>query len=347
MISIPPGHRHNLLLALCCLPAIIIIIAVGFYLNKQAPAMLIASGALSLAFGANKTWRDSSFVVLFTTALGLMAASFLGSLAGNFPLLYLAGALLATGLYIVILDINANLGWIFLQSAIAFMVSGFFPGKLEAATTRATLLGCGCILQIFSLGLFFSGLRFNFREVTSLRKIKFYEGVKQLNQQYIHLRWSIFFGVIAMCLTITLDHHFNIQHSYWAEMTLLICLRSDYHESLLRVPARIIGTLVGVLAAGTLSTYLHDDLLIILAFFLSAGIAIFMSYSLTSKTYAFFAFFITMMIIFMLSGIGLVQGNIGVQRLEATTLGGIFALLTVFMTRLVTYIHIKKPEPSV
>lgn len=346
MINIPPGTRHNILLALCCLPAIMLIIALGFYFNRQAQATLMASGALSLSFGANKTWKGSTFVVLMATAFGLSIAAILGSLAGNSHMLYMAGAVLLTGLYIVISDINSSVGWIFLQSSIAFLVAGFFPGSLQQAADRAALMGIGSVLQIFSLGLFFQGLRFNRHELSSFKSLRFPKQLSLLNQHRIHLKWSITFGVIAMGLTIFIDRTISIQHSYWAEMTLLICLRNDYHESLLRVPARIMGTFIGGLAAGALSTYWQQPIIIVAAFLASALIAISMSYSLTPKVYAIFTFFITMMIIFMLSGISIAQGNIAEQRMEATLLGGIMALASVVLTKLVTYQHINQAKQN-
>ncbi len=346
MINIQPGTRHNILLALCCLPAIIFIIVMGFYFDKQAQATLVASGALSLSFGANKTWKGSTFVVLLTTAFGISLAAMLGSLAGNIHLLYLAGAVLATALYIIISDINSNVGWIFLQSSTAFLVAGFFPGTLEQAGDRAVLMGAGSLLQIFSLGIFFQGLRFSRRELSNLKMIRFPEQLSLMNQRRIHLKWSIIFSASAMGLTIFIDHTFNIQHSYWAEMTLLICLRNDYHESLLRVPARIMGTFIGGLVAGALSAYWQDPLIIVAAFFLSAFISVSMSYSLTPKIYAIFTFFITMMVIFMLSGISVVSGNIAGQRMQATLLGGVIALAAVVLTKLVTYQHINQAKQS-
>ncbi len=346
MINIQPGTRHNILLALCCLPAMMLIIAVGFYLNRQAQATLMASGALSLSFGANKTWKDSSFVLLLTTAFGLSIAAMLGSLAGNIHLLYLAGAVLATALYIIISDINSSVGWIFLQSSIAFLVAGFFPGTLKQASDRAALMGAGSLMQIMALGMFFQGLRFNLHELSSLRKIRFPEQFSLLNQHRIHLKWSIFFGASAMGLTIFIDHLFHIPHSYWAEMTLLVCLRTDYRESLLRVPARIMGTFIGVLVAGALSAYWQDPLPIVVAFFCSAFVAISMSYSMTPKVYAIFTFFITMMIIFMLSGIAVASGNIAAQRMGATLLGGLVALVAVLLTRLATYRHLQQAKQS-
>lgn len=93
--------------------------------------MLMTSGALSLSFGANKTWKDSSFVLLLITAFGLSIAAMLGSLAGNIHLLYLAGAVLATALYIIISDINSSVGWIFYSPASPFWWPDFSPARSD------------------------------------------------------------------------------------------------------------------------------------------------------------------------------------------------------------------------
>lgn len=53
-------------------------------------------------------------------------------------------------------------------------------------------MGAGSLMQIMALGMFFQGLRFNLRELSSLRKIRFPEQFSLLNQHRIHLKWSIF-----------------------------------------------------------------------------------------------------------------------------------------------------------
>nr|WP_257023983.1 FUSC family protein [Pantoea brenneri] len=136
-------------------------------------------------------------------------------------------------------------------------------------------------------------------------------------------------------------HHFSLQNGYWTGMTLLLCLRSHFRESLLRVPARTLGTLSGCLVAGILSHNVHQPALLAAAFILSAYIAFTLSYRLANGSYFVFTFFVTLMVVLMISLTGLVQGNVAEDRLLATAIGSGFALAAILLTRLAAAMQAK------
>lgn len=99
---------------------------------------------------------------------------------------------------------------------------------------------------------------------------------------------------------------------------------------------------MGTILAATLISYWHSPLFLVCGFILSGYIAFTFSYSLISKSYFVFTFFVTLMVVFMISSLGLSQTEVATHRLEATAMGGAFALVGVLMTRLFTRRQIVK-----
>ncbi|MDU6409897.1 MAG: FUSC family protein [Yersiniaceae bacterium] len=315
MKNLSPGLKHDIHLGLCCLPAIVLIFAVGYGFDQMQAASIMASGAVTLAFGANKTWEGSSLLLLLLTAAGVSLSSFLGCLAGDVPLL---------------------------QWAIAFLISGYFSGSVGHAALRAALVGAGALLQILCITLLFSQLRFQLQDFTRLAGWAFYRQAMRKYRQKIHLQSSVFFAMLTMCLALLLVEVYQVKNGYWAGMTLLLCLRSHFRESLLRVPARIAGTLSGSVLAPFLLAHLDTPRLLALGFIVSGYLAFTYSYTLITKSYFVFTFFVTVMVIFMLSLFGVPQENVAAERLYATVLGAGFALVAILLTRLFTDVQVMK-----
>lgn len=328
--------QHDMLLGLCCLPAIIAIYLAGFTFDRVPVASVIAGGALTLAFGANKTWGDSSFSLLFTTTLGLAFSSWLGCLTGNVLPIYIACAMLYAGVYVALADVDSSAWWMVLQWSIAYLVSGYYAGNLEHALDRAALTGCGGLLQMLFLYGVFRRYPFHLKDINPRSWLTFFNTTRQLYKRKIHLRWSIFWALLSMGLALSTVQLLHLKNGYWAGMTLLLCLRNNYRDTLSRVQARVLGTLMGsILAASLISTW-HNPLFLVCGFITAGYIAFTFSYSLISKSYFVFTFFVTLMVVFMISSLGISQAGVATHRLEATALGGIFALVAIVFTRLFT-----------
>ena len=328
--------QHDLLLGLCCLPAIAAICLVGFTFNHVAAASIAASGALTLAFGANKTWGGSSFSLLITTTLGIAFSSWIGCLTGNSIPLYIAGAMFYTGVYVMMTNVDASAWWMVLQWSIAYLVSGYFAGTVEHATARAALTGSGGLVQMFFLYLVFRRYPFRLKDFKPHTWLRFLRMTMGKYKHKIHLQWSIFYGLLTMCLALSTVEIFHVPNGYWAGMTLLICLRNNYRDSISRVQARVLGTLTGSVVAALLIDVCHSPLFLVGGFIVFGYIAFSFSYSLISKSYFVFTFFVTLMVVFMISSLGASQLQVATHRLEATAIGGLFALFAILMTRFFT-----------
>jgi hypothetical protein len=327
-------------LALCCLPAILLIFGFGLGTDHLREASVMASGALPLAFGASKTWEGSSAKLLLVTLLGLGLFAFLGALAHSL-VLFVSGAMLFAAGYAVISGINGTAGWVVQQSAIAWMISGYFPGDITHAASRAGLVMLGGAVQLTLICLLLRNGDFRLQSLSRLSWRSALRRLRQTSRPRIHLRWSVVFAVVAMGAALVTVQHFSVKNGYWTGMTLLLCLRNHFRESLLRVPARTLGTLSGCLAAGILTHLLPQPGVLAAAFLLSAYVAFTLSYRLANGSYYVFTFFVTLMVVLMISLTGLVQGNVAEDRLLATAIGSGFALAAIMLTRLAAAVQAK------
>lgn len=142
---------HDLLLGLCCLPALIVIGSAAVLTGYYHEGGIAASGALPLAFGANKRFEGSSLRLLKLTAAGLILSAWLGSLAGgSFPA-YVCMAMVYAGFLSLFTGNDNGLAWCVLQSAIVFMMAGHFPGDLNDALIRGGSPEQGRCCSFFSL----------------------------------------------------------------------------------------------------------------------------------------------------------------------------------------------------
>ncbi|RPD99725.1 FUSC family protein [Candidatus Pantoea deserta] len=335
-MPLTPGLRHDVILGLYCLPAIILISLTGFITGHIPAASIAASGALTLAFGANKTWGGSSLSLLSTTTLGLAVSTWLGCIAGNLLPLYVGGALLYTGLYVVMANIDASAWWMLQQWAIAYLVSGNYAGTAEHALWRAGLAAMGGMIQMAFLALVFQRGLFHLRDFRPGTWIRFLKHTCGKYKHRIHLQWSVICAMLGMAAALAVVETFHLRNGYWAGMTLLICLRNNYQDTVSRVQARVLGTLIGGITAAGLTDYCSSPLFIMTGFIVTGFMAYTFSWSLIARSYGFFSFLITMMVVFMIAGFGIPQPAIATHRFEATALGGMVALAAIMLTRAVT-----------
>ena len=338
----PSTLKHDAWLGLCCLPALMLIFFVGYYLERMQTASIVASGAITLAYGANKTWESSSLLLLLATAVGVTVSTWLGSLAGNVMPLYIFGSMLYAGLYAMLASIQSGLWWALLQCAIAWLVAGYFAGSPLHAAERAALVGIGGLLQIVCLVLLFSKIRFQLQDVTRHNWADIFQHARQRYRQKIHIGWSVFFAMAAMGIALWMVERHAVGNGYWAGMTLLLCLRNDFRQSVRRVPARILGTLLGSLTATLLLTFLHTPLMLATGLTVAGYVAFTASYTLSTRSYFIFTFLVTVTVIFLMSSLGLPQHNVAINRVISTTTGGLFALGAILLARMMTDFHVMK-----
>lgn len=315
-------------LSLSALPALIGIYLIGHWAQALPAASIMAGGALTIGFASNRTLKGSTLAFLALTLFGLMLSSFAGCLAGNVFSLYVCGAVLFAGLYTVTFNTLPDIGWMFQQCAIAYLVSGYFAGSGEHALDRSLLIAAGGGLQIGSIALINmqSMLKNPGRPPNPLRGMN----LKRLHFNiHLHIRYATLCGMLAMAAALILVHQYQLSNGYWAGMTILICLKNHFHDTRIKVQARVLGTLAGSLLAGETAEIMHSMILAQGLFVLFACLAMRLSYSLDKHSYFIFSFFITVMVIFMIAGSGAGQTGVALHRFAATLIGGIIAILAI------------------
>lgn len=329
---------HDFLLGLCCLPALIVIGSAAVLTGHYHEGGIAASGALPLAFGANKRFEGSSLRLLTLTAAGLTLSAWLGSLAGGSFSAYVCMAIVYAGFYSLFTGNDNGLAWCVLQSAIVFMMAGHFPGDLKDALIRGGGTGAGALLQLFFLVLLNWKNVLRRRDACSPGEINALSDLHKLN-----LRWTVVFTTPAIAVALVVAESAELFSGYWAGMTLLLCMRSHYRESFHRVHARIIGTAAGVCVA-TYLTGQHDSPGFTFAAFIITGyLALSYSFSLSSRSYLVFTFFVSLMVIFLMES---QQQNMAASRIFATLTGGVCAYLALVCSYLTSTFYLYRRQKA-
>jgi uncharacterized membrane protein YccC len=122
-----------------------------------------------------------------------------------------------------------------------------------------------------------------------------------------------------------LERWLPLQRAYWIPLTAVIVLRPDFTATFTRGIARVAGTIGGAVIAGLITALVHpvgEVFLILAIVFATAG------YMLFSVNYAVFSVSITCYVVFLLAFAGAPEHTSAVDRVGATFLGGVLALLS-------------------
>jgi uncharacterized membrane protein YccC len=122
-----------------------------------------------------------------------------------------------------------------------------------------------------------------------------------------------------------LERWLPLQRAYWIPLTAVIVLRPDFTATFTRGIARVAGTVAGAMIASLITALVHPagEVFLILAIgFATAG------YMLFNVNYAVFSVTITCYVVFLLAFAGAPEQTSALDRVGATFLGGILALLS-------------------
>jgi len=122
-----------------------------------------------------------------------------------------------------------------------------------------------------------------------------------------------------------LEHVLPLRRAYWIPLTAVIVLRPDFTATVTRGIARVAGTIAGAVIASLITALLRPagEVLLVLAIgFATAG------YMLFNVNYAVFSVTITCYVVFLLAFAGAPEHLSAVDRVVATFVGGILALLS-------------------
>lgn len=114
------------------------------------------------------------------------------------------------------------------------------------------------------------------------------------------------------------------EHRYWLPLTALVVLRADFTSTFTRGLSRILGTAVGALVATGLAVVLEPGPY---ALAVLVSLTAFAGYTVLFANYALYGLAVTGFVVFLLSFTGLPGAGTVVDRIEATVLGGLLALL--------------------
>ena len=112
----------------------------------------------------------------------------------------------------------------------------------------------------------------------------------------------------------------NVQHGYWAALTVVMVMRPDFSQTFGRGVARFVGTLVGVAIASTVVLLFHPDPWVAAVLAVACTGAL---YLVMQSGYLVASTLITAYIVFLLSMDGLALGSTVRERVALTLLGGL------------------------
>jgi len=129
------------------------------------------------------------------------------------------------------------------------------------------------------------------------------------------------------------------EHRYWLPVTVLAVLRTDFTSTFSRGFGRIAGTVVGAVLATSLAVALRPGPLLLA---LLVTLAAWGGYAVLFANYGLFALSVTGFVVFVLAFTGLPGSQTVVDRVEATVLGGLLALLAYVVWP--TWERVRLPE---
>ena len=129
---------------------------------------------------------------------------------------------------------------------------------------------------------------------------------------------------VAVAVASVLFTQLPLERGYWVALTTLVVLRPDYRGTMSRGIERILGTLVGSVAATVIAAQLRPGpwTLVVLV-----GVFAFLSVATLRASYPIFAAFLTCYVVFLISLTGLPSSAAGLDRLVDTAVGGLLAML--------------------
>jgi uncharacterized membrane protein YccC len=168
------------------------------------------------------------------------------------------------------------------------------------------------------------GLRESFRKSLTWKK-----------ENHIH---ALSYTLIAI-FSVFLTQFLHLERGYWATITFLLVMKPDRTQSVYISIQRFLGTLAGIPVAEAILTTISSDIFYFLGI---ASCAACVPWAL-KKNYALAAFFITVMVIFLLelSFNQQKDTHLPLVRLQATLIGCALSLMGTFISKALSLIKLK------
>jgi fusaric acid resistance family protein len=330
-----PEFAEDAFGSVLCLPAIAVLLVAGIASGHAGGAVVAASGAISVGFGAFQRFTRSKSAPMLLAALGMAISAVCGSLLGeHWHALVMAAAVWA-GVCAWALAFGMGPWWIALQWAIALFVAGAYPSGLNGALLRGSLVLAGGALQFAAVELAWRLERLEagghpLRVRTYLRY-----GRQQLPASFALVGYALR-AAAAAAFCVTLSRSLEMPNGYWAPMTALLVIRPTLRETVSRGVARGIGTLIGAGVATLVAALLRPG-----PYLTAALVVVFAwgAYATRRVHYAALTTSITACIVFLLALFGLPEPANAVHRIFATLVGGATALALAALAGAASFVH--------
>lgn len=283
-------------------------------LHHPVAATVAGGGAVSVGFGSFQRIKGSRLWPMLLASLGMFISALVGTIAGysSFTLMIVA-AIWGFG-YGVLCAISGGAAWAALQCVIAMLVASGYPQTFEHALLRALLILGGGLFQTLFITLLH-------------RAVPAPESNSNRTSNPIHASSAYRYALrlaISLALCVELVRHFSFPNGYWAPMTAVLVLKPDFHHTLTRGVARVLGTLAGAALTTLIVSALQPGMITVAM--LVIGL-VWLCYSLIQVNYALYAACITVYVVFLLALSGLPEASVVSHRTINTAIGGGFALL--------------------
>jgi hypothetical protein len=299
-----------------CVPAMPVLLIAGLLLHQAAYGAVAAGAAFAVGFGAARDLRGWRWAAMGAATAGIGVATFAGCTLGQWtPVLVVAAALAAAGCAAVAL-FDEDFWWVTLQVVIAMLVASYYPSPVPVALQRAAAVVAGGLTQmaiVMVLARLFPAAGGRLPPGPPKRKPP-----RRL------LVGHTLRAAVCVAAALTAARGLGLGNGYWAPMTAMLVLKPGLSETQTRGLARLVGTLIGCIAASAFAIVVDQSRPALLAAMtLTAGAA----FALQKAHYATLTCMITATVVLLLTlGRGDVVLN-AEHRLIATVLGGVIALV--------------------
>jgi hypothetical protein len=321
--------------ALCCVPAIVIILVWGLVLGQPYAALVATAGAFSVGFGLFQRLSSFATAPMLLALVGMTISATVGTLASATPLSEaVAAAIWAFGVAAGV-GLGTAVWWIVLQWSIALVIAAAFPADPTFALLRGVLVALGGTLQFVIASSLWALVCWQC-DVPAPRNAN--DRPLSLGSVRLTLRETLepgtarFRYAVALSVTVGLTaatyQVVKFSNGYWIAMTILIALRSELRDTVRITLTRIIGTMAGAGVATLIVALLRPSQTILMA---PIAVMAWGCYALLRVNYALFSMFTTGYIALLFAFGGLPEPVAALHRVIATAIGGSVALAAHFL----------------
>jgi hypothetical protein len=315
--------------------AVAIALVVGHLSGHSSAGAIAAGAAYTVGFAVFHEAMASTLLSMALLTAGIASATLAGSYSAEWTLSAVAVVILASVNYGLLAELGPTPGWIGQQCGVFVIISSGFPGGVEYAVGRASMVIVGGVLQMIVFAATFdlyhpSGTQKRYTQFPLYTRFqsRFEQLVTNLKGEVREINKKDTLSYMCrLALTLTLAtlyyrrHH--LPNGYWAPMTALLVLRPEWGATLSRGVARLLGTVAGATVAVLYAMYLPLQPWLI---FVQVIVCAWASYALQAVNYALFSFFLTLYVVYSFRFGGFSQPAAAHYRMLNTAIGGGIAL---------------------